>query len=82
MDPLVRLVDEIEGYRELAMWQEADALFDAFPRDIHDRPHLLAFYIMMGAAVEVVSGRARKAAGGGPALTEAQRLTQELVEVL
>jgi hypothetical protein len=65
MDANTRRRLEIEGYRELGMWGEAQELLETWSDEIPDRPETIAFLVMLGVSVEF-GGPARIPARSAP----------------
>ncbi|MDE1170030.1 MAG: hypothetical protein PW734_02290 [Verrucomicrobium sp.] len=52
MDALTRLYWEIEGYRDLGMWEEFQGLLESLFSDVPEQPQLLGILVTLGVAVE------------------------------
>ena len=52
MDANTRKYLEIEGYRELGLWQEATQLLEALVDEIPGNPPVLGYLATLGVAVE------------------------------
>jgi hypothetical protein len=52
MDAFTRCRLEIEGYRELGLWDEAQEILESFCEGLAERPDILGFLSMLDVAIE------------------------------
>jgi len=76
MDAYTRLRLEIEGYLELGMWDDAQALLEEFADRVVNHPEVLGFLAMLDVAIEFVGHT-----GAAPALQPVPVRVAELAHV-